>query len=73
MDEKCNFSKSWSFELNVGRSVLGVAEITYWHRVYTDDTHYFACALLWKWGQHLKIQLFLLTFKIISVLEYFVF
>lgn len=50
MDEKCNFSKPWSFELNVGRSVLGVAEIAHWHRGYTDDTHYFACALLWKWG-----------------------
>lgn len=50
-----------------------MTETTHWHRGYADDTPYSACIRLWKCGQCLEFQLFLLTFNMISALEHFVF
>lgn len=56
----------------MGRCVLGVTEITHWQKGYADDTSYSACTRL-EVGSVSQVSTFLLTFKIISALEHFVF
>jgi len=40
--------------------MLGMTEITCWHRAYAHDIPYSACTRLCRWGHCLKFQLFLL-------------